>query len=238
MKIATWNVNSIRTRKDHIVQWLQTNPVDILCLQETKVIDKDFPRAVFEDLGYHVYIYGQKAYNGVAIFSKNPLESIYFGFSGILNTQQSQDFDQQKRVLTGIINNIAIVNLYVPNGSSLDSDKYQYKLNWLTCLKGYLEFLLTQTPNLCICGIPICEKVHKDPLWMIFVIATQIHKFVKIPVPFNLYYTTLQKRRCCSHRHQGSRRCCHCCHRPLLPLLPLLLPLPIAIAGTAESPSS
>lgn len=152
MKIATWNVNSIRTRKDHIVQWLETNPVDILCLQETKVIDKDFPRAVFEDLGYHVYIYGQKAYNGVAIFSQTPLESIHFGFSGFLNTQKSQDFDEQKRVLTGIINNIAIVNLYVPNGSSLDSDKYQYKLNWLTGLKEYLKLVLTQTPNLCICG--------------------------------------------------------------------------------------
>ncbi|CAD5982271.1 Exodeoxyribonuclease III [Planktothrix tepida] len=152
MKIATWNVNSIRTRKDHIVQWLQTNPVDILCLQETKVIDKDFPRPFFEDLGYEIYIYGQKAYNGVAILSKIPLDSVYCGFSGLLNTEEAQQFDEQKRVLTGIINGMAIVNLYVPNGSSIDSDKYQYKLNWLNCLKDYLKILLTQTEKICICG--------------------------------------------------------------------------------------
>ncbi|VXD13859.1 exodeoxyribonuclease III [Planktothrix paucivesiculata] len=152
MKIATWNVNSIRTRKDQVWQWLQTNEIDILCLQETKVIDKDFPRSGFEELGYNIYIYGQKAYNGVAIFSKTPLDAVHFGFSDILNTEPSQNFDEQKRVLTGIINGIAIVNLYVPNGSSIDSDKYNYKLNWLNHLKDYLKLLLTQTEKICICG--------------------------------------------------------------------------------------
>lgn len=152
MKIATWNVNSIRTRKDQVLQWLQTNEIDILCLQETKVIDKDFPRSGFEELGYNIYIYGQKAYNGVAIFSKTPLEAVHFGFSDISNTETSQNFDEQKRVLTGIINGIAIVNLYVPNGSSIDSDKYNYKLNWLNHLKDYLKLLLTQTEKICTCG--------------------------------------------------------------------------------------
>lgn len=152
MQIATWNVNSIRTRKDQVIQWLQTNPVDVLCLQETKVIDQDFPRSPFEEIGYSVYIYGQKAYNGVAIFSKIPLETVHFGFSSFLPTEQALLLDEQKRVMTGLINGIRIVNLYVPNGASIGGDKYEYKLNWLTVLKDYLEAVLIQSENLCICG--------------------------------------------------------------------------------------
>jgi exodeoxyribonuclease III len=151
MKIATWNVNSIRTRLEHVTNWLSENPVDVLCLQETKVVDSDFPRTPFEQLGYNLYIYGQKSYNGVALLSRQPLENVTTGFTRILPDIQPE-WDDQKRVITGVINGIRIVNLYVPNGSEIDSEKYQYKLRWLTILREYLKKLLENTPATCICG--------------------------------------------------------------------------------------
>ncbi|MGB3403564.1 MAG: exodeoxyribonuclease III [Microcoleaceae cyanobacterium] len=166
MKIATWNVNSIRTRQDHIIQWLKTHPVDVLCLQETKVRDEQFPRSPFEELGYHLYISGQKAYNGVAIFSREEMQAVSRGFTPILDTETAQSFDEQKRVITGIINGIRIVNLYVPNGSSAGSEKYEYKLQWLQLLREYLTTLLTQTPKLCMCGdfnIALEDRDIHDP---------------------------------------------------------------------------
>ena len=128
MKIATWNVNSIRTRLDHVVDWLQASAVDVLCLQETKVVDKDFPRSRLEDLGYHLVISGQKAYNGVAILSREPLKSVSRGFAPILGEAVVGDLDEQKRTISGVVQGIRIVNLYVPNGSSIGSEKYEYKL--------------------------------------------------------------------------------------------------------------
>ncbi|NER02195.1 MAG: exodeoxyribonuclease III, partial [Okeania sp. SIO3C4] len=114
MKIVTWNVNSIRTRQQQVIEWLQTNPVDVLCLQETKVIDQDFPRSPFEELGYHTYISGQKSYNGVAIFSLSPMQDFSSGFAPILGENKVGDFDIQKRLITGVINDVRILNLYVP----------------------------------------------------------------------------------------------------------------------------
>ncbi len=152
MKIATWNVNSIRTRLSQVVDWLRQNSVDVLCLQETKVVDADFPRAAFEQLGYHPYFSGQKAYNGVAILSCLPLEAVSTGFTPILGDSWVE-LDEQKRVLTGVVDSIRIVNVYVPNGSSVGSEKYEYKLRWLKVLREYLRSLLEQQPGaLCICG--------------------------------------------------------------------------------------
>ncbi|MEO1522482.1 MAG: exodeoxyribonuclease III [Cyanobacteria bacterium J06633_2] len=152
MKIATWNVNSIRTRLDHVTQWLETSGVDVLCMQETKVVDEDFPREPFENLGYHTYISGQKSYNGVALASQMPLESITIGFEPVVGGAIAQDFDAQRRVIAATVNNVRIVNLYVPNGSSIGSDKYDYKLKWLTVLQHYLEQTLETEPNLVVCG--------------------------------------------------------------------------------------
>ena len=153
MKIATWNVNSIRTRQLQVVDWLQETQVDVLCLQETKVVDADFPRSPFETLGYHLYISGQKSYNGVAIFSKTPVEDISIGFAPVLGADIVGDLDEQKRVISGVVNEVRIVNLYVPNGSAVGSEKYDYKLRWLKVLREYLRSLLEKQPNgLCVCG--------------------------------------------------------------------------------------
>ncbi|MEM7758463.1 MAG: exodeoxyribonuclease III [Cyanobacteria bacterium P01_A01_bin.40] len=150
MKVATWNVNSIRTRQQIVTDWLQQHQVDVLCLQETKVQDHDFPRSAFEDLGYNVYISGQKSYNGVAIFSLNPLNDVSCGFAPLMG--EVGDLDQQKRVITGIAENVRIVNLYVPNGSAIGSDKYEYKLKWLQTLKQYLAILQQNVQEICVCG--------------------------------------------------------------------------------------
>ncbi|MGB0562082.1 MAG: exodeoxyribonuclease III, partial [Spirulinaceae cyanobacterium] len=150
MKIATWNVNSVRTRETHIVDWLKHQPVDVLCLQETKVVDKDFPRAAFEALGYHLAISGQKSYNGVAILSREPLQDVAIGFGEIA---ADTNLDDQKRVISGVLGKIRIVNLYVPNGSAVGSEKYEYKLLWLIMLQQYIQHLrATQTHELCVCG--------------------------------------------------------------------------------------
>jgi exodeoxyribonuclease III len=151
LKVATWNVNSIRTRQQIVFDWLQQHRVDILCLQETKVQDQQFPRSLFEDLGYHTYLSGQKSYNGVAIFSLKPLTAVSFGFSSILG-DLGTDFAQQKRVISGVVDGIRIVNLYVPNGSALGSDKYEYKLKWLKVLGVYLQTLQREAREICVCG--------------------------------------------------------------------------------------
>ncbi|MGB3641912.1 MAG: exodeoxyribonuclease III [Rivularia sp. (in: cyanobacteria)] len=151
MKIATWNVNSIRTRLEHAINWLKESGVDVLCLQETKVVDELFPREPFEELGYHVYTSGQKSYNGVAIVSRQPLEDVSIGFTSILPDVDAK-WDEQKRVISGVIEGIRIINLYVPNGSSIGSEKYEYKLQWLKILGDYLQKQLKSTPNICVCG--------------------------------------------------------------------------------------
>lgn len=152
MQIATWNVNSIRTRITHVVDWLRDNPVDVLCLQETKVIDNDFPHEPFQELGYVAAVHGQKSYNGVALLSRDPLESVSCGFAAVLGEDAVGDLDDQKRVITGCLENVRIVNLYVPNGAAIGSEKYAYKLRWLSTLKHYLEVLLAENPALLVCG--------------------------------------------------------------------------------------
>lgn len=152
MKIATWNVNSIRTRQEQVKNWLLKNDIDVLCLQETKVMDQDFPVVNFREIGYKTYIYGQKSYNGVAILSKEDLEKIDYGFTSILGEKFSE-LDEQKRVISGIINNIRVVNLYVPNGNVVGSDKYEYKLNWLKKLEEYLRTLKKEySEEILMCG--------------------------------------------------------------------------------------
>ena len=153
MRIATWNVNSIRMRLEQVTNWLQRERHDVLCLQETKVEDGSFPTAAFTALGYAVAISGQKAYNGVAILSRLPLEDVQIGFDALLpHDPESPGLSEQKRVISALIDGIRVLNLYVPNGSSLKSEKYPYKLEWLACLGRYLEIQAQQGDPLCMVG--------------------------------------------------------------------------------------
>jgi len=141
--VATWNVNSIRSRIDHVKEWLITNKIDILCLQETKTEDKFFPVEVFSKLGYEVLISGQKSFNGVAIISKFPINDIKIGFDQVIsNYDDLSILSQQKRIISAEINDIRIINVYVPNGSSINSDKFFYKEKWIECLKVYLKKMI------------------------------------------------------------------------------------------------
>jgi exodeoxyribonuclease-3 len=151
--IATWNVNSIRTRLSQIIDWIsQVNP-DILCLQETKVMDDSFPIEPFEKLGYSVEVYGQKSYNGVAIISKIKAENVQKGFYGCKDYDQNIEiFLDQKRLISADFNGIKIINVYVPNGSSLESEKFQYKINWLNCLASFLNEQEKEGKLICLMG--------------------------------------------------------------------------------------
>lgn len=153
MKIATWNVNSIRTRLHQVQNWLEIIQPDLLCLQETKVDDPFFPKEAFEEYGYKVYFDGQKAYNGVALASLSPLEDIRKGLKGELpNDQEAKQLGEQKRVISALIKGVRVINLYVPNGSNIKSDKYIYKLKWLNCLKRYISALKERNEPICIVG--------------------------------------------------------------------------------------
>jgi len=151
--VATWNVNSIRSRIDHVNYWLVTNKVDILCVQETKTEDKFFPVEVFERIGYEVSISGQKSYNGVAIISRFPINDLKIGFDQVIKDYKDLSLlSEQKRIISAEINGIRIINVYVPNGSSIDSDKFIYKEKWIKCLEHYLRtFNSNQTP-ICLLG--------------------------------------------------------------------------------------
>ena len=141
VKIASWNVNSVRSRIGNILDWIKLEKPDILCLQETKVVDNDFPLSPFEEIGYNVKIHGQKSYNGVATLSKFLVEET---FQGIPN----YDDDQARYIETvhsSDLGMIRISNIYLPNGNPAPGPKYDYKLNWMKKLKNHLsETLLNE----------------------------------------------------------------------------------------------
>ena len=131
MKLATWNVNSLKVRLPQVLDWLATNQLDVLGLQETKQQDSDFPHAELQAVGYHSVFSGQKTYNGVAILSRAPASDVQMGIP---------DFaDEQKRVIAATVGDTRVVCVYVPNGQSIDSDKYRYKLAWLAALRDWLK---------------------------------------------------------------------------------------------------
>jgi exodeoxyribonuclease-3 len=161
MKIATWNVNSLKVRLPHLLDWLAANPIDVVCLQETKTEDKNFPLTEIEAAGYQVAFIGQKTYNGVAILSRDAISDVQFG---IPNFE-----DEQRRVISATINGVRIVCVYIPNGQSLDSDKYQYKLKWLAALKLWLKDELAKYPKLALLGdyniAPEDRDCHDPVAW-------------------------------------------------------------------------
>ena len=183
MLIATWNVNSIRSRLDQVKEWLSEVKPDLLCLQETKVPDEAFPEDAFKSLGYKAYFYGQKAYNGVAFLSQTPLEDVRTGFTGELSDDsEAKEFSDQKRVISALIEGIRVINLYVPNGSSLTSDKYIYKIKWLNCLAKYIKKQESRNEPLCLLGdfnIALSDKDIHNPkkLSSSFILASHYSTF-------------------------------------------------------------
>lgn len=161
MKLATWNVNSLKVRLPHLLDWLVVNPIEVMCLQETKQQDADFPEAALREAGYHSVFSGQKTYNGVAILSREPISEVQFGIP---------DFaDEQKRVIAATIKGVRVVCVYIPNGQSPDSDKYQYKLQWLSALHHWLQQELVRYPKLVVLGdyniAPEDRDVHDPKAW-------------------------------------------------------------------------
>ncbi len=131
MKIGTWNVNSLKVRLPQVIQWLEVNQPDVLCLQETKLQDSFFPLTELSASGYSSIYVGQKTYNGVALLSKQP------GCDVITTIPNFED--DQKRVVAATYGDIRVICIYVPNGESVDSEKFQYKLNWLSVLNRWLQ---------------------------------------------------------------------------------------------------
>ncbi|HAF00989.1 MAG TPA: exodeoxyribonuclease III [Methylophilaceae bacterium] len=144
MKLATWNVNSLNVRLPHVLDWLEANRPDVLCLQETKQEDSKFPYGALKEAGYNAVHNGQKTYNGVAILSPHLIENAQFDIPDYA--------DEQKRVIAASINSVRIVCVYIVNGQAVDSEKYAYKMRWLNALNIWLENELTKYPNLALLG--------------------------------------------------------------------------------------
>jgi exodeoxyribonuclease-3 len=161
MKIATWNVNSLKVRLPQVLDWLGKHRPDALCLQELKLEDRNFPLAEIEAAGYRACFSGQKTYNGVAILSRESPREVNIGIPGY--------DDEQKRVLAATINGVRVVCVYVPNGQSVDSDKYQYKLAWLAALTDWLRDELSRYPALALLGdyniAPDDRDVYDPKAW-------------------------------------------------------------------------
>lgn len=165
MKIATWNVNSLKVRLPQVLQWLADNPVDALCLQELKLTDEAFPLQAFQDIGYHAAWAGQKTYNGVAILSREPGSDMQRNIPGF--------DDPQQRVIAVTLpspaGEVRVICAYCPNGQSLNSDKYVYKLQWYAALREWLQTELQRYPRLAILGdyniAPADEDVHDPAKW-------------------------------------------------------------------------
>src|SRR5436309_11872820 len=130
MKIASWNVNSLRMRFPHVMEWLKTAHPDVVCLQETKVTDEEFPAWELSVAGYESAFWGEAAYNGVAILSREPLADVKLGMPG-------EDEPAQRRLISGRLGGITIIDVYVPNGQCVGSDKYLFKQVWL--VRHYCE---------------------------------------------------------------------------------------------------
>jgi exodeoxyribonuclease-3 len=145
MITATWNVNSVRMRLERLLHWLERRKPDIVCLQETKATDADFPSGPLNEIGYECCINGQKSYNGVAILSRFPITEI-------VKTLPGDDEDTQRRFLACTVKGINLVNVYVPNGSEVGCEKYDFKLEWYRRLRRFLEASYSAGSEVLVCG--------------------------------------------------------------------------------------
>lgn len=161
MKVASWNVNSLRVRLPHVLDWLAANEPDIVGLQETKLQDDDFPVEALRDAGYHAEFSGQKTYNGVAVLSRESGCDVVRDIPGL--------DDHQRRIIAVTCGSLRVINLYVPNGQSVDSDKYAYKLDWLERLTAYVAAQCAEYPRVVVVGdfniAPAPIDVHDPAAW-------------------------------------------------------------------------
>lgn len=169
MKLVTWNVNSLNVRATQVLEWLQQEQPDVLCLQETKIQDHKFPYDDLAQIGYQAVHLGQKTYNGVAIISRHAIEDLQFDIP---------DFeDEQKRVVAATIQGVRIICVYIPNGQSIGSDKYGYKLSWLNALISYIKNQLAIYPQLALLGdyniAPEDRDVHDPSAWKDSVLVSE-----------------------------------------------------------------
>lgn len=173
MKLASWNVNSLKVRLEQVLDWLETQAVDVLALQETKMTDDQFPVDSFLSAGYHVSFTGQKTYNGVAIISRIPLSQVEKAVPGY--------DDPQRRIIAATVGEIRLINLYVPNGAAVGTDKYDYKLTWLTQVQQYVADQLKQYPQLAVVGdfniAPEDKDVHDPEAWEGSVLVSPEERF-------------------------------------------------------------
>ena len=144
MKLATWNVNSLSVRLPQVLDWLAANPVDVLALQELKMTDDKFPAEAFRDAGYHAHWFGQKTYNGVALLSRTLASDVVKNIPGF--------DDDMARVITGTVDGVRVVGAYFPNGQEPGSDKFEYKMEWLTSLRQWIRAELELHPKLVLMG--------------------------------------------------------------------------------------
>lgn len=161
MKLAAWNVNSLNVRLPHVLEWLRAQKPEALCLQELKLEDAKFPLAAFEELGYNAVFEGQKTYNGVAILSRSRPEDVLKGMPGYV--------DEHKRVISATVDGVRVVCVYIPNGQSVGSDKYQYKLAWLDQLAGFMQSQIAEYGDVALLGdyniAPEDRDVHDPKVW-------------------------------------------------------------------------
>ncbi len=169
MKIATWNINSLRVRLPQVLDWLASEKPDLLALQETKLPDAEFPSVDFEAIGYHCNFNGQKTYNGVATLSRASATQIMKDLPGAN--------DPQRRFLATTQNNVRFINVYIPNGQEVGSEKYAYKLDWLDQLQAHLEAELEKFPELILLGdfniAPEDRDVYDPQAWKDQVLCSQ-----------------------------------------------------------------
>jgi exodeoxyribonuclease-3 len=167
MRFASWNVNSIKQRLDHLLKWLAAEQPDVVCLQETKCVDAAFPREPIEALGYNVAVHGQKAFNGVAVLSKLPLEDATPRLPGDDGDDQSRFIEATVPAGGGIVR---VAGIYLPNGNPPNTEKYSYKLNWMDRLLAYLRERLTREEPLILAGdfnvIPAAADVANPEAWV------------------------------------------------------------------------
>jgi exodeoxyribonuclease III len=160
MKIATWNVNSIKSRIDHVLSWCTANQPDVLCLQETKIVDEKFPSAKLRAIGYsHIEAVGERAYNGVAMISRHPLTDIQTKLPG-------DKSDTQSRFISATIDGVRLVNVYGPHGTSLGTPKYQFKLDWIARLRKYFDKKFSVEDNVILCG-DLNVAPHELDVWSV-----------------------------------------------------------------------